>query len=207
MPLHGPAPHAAQWLAWLDAGHHGDLEYLERTRHERADPRLRNPEATSMLVFAQRYTDGWPAEDDAVGWLAGVARYARGLDYHDVLLRAVKALLGDLRVAWPDLTAFPAVDTGPYLERDWAAAAHLGFIGRNTCLIHEGLGSGLVLAVAPCNLELSGWQDAPSPLYEEASRGRLPARTPTAAAPAPAASTPAPPGRSPPRATSTPAAA
>ncbi|MEZ4388187.1 MAG: DUF1730 domain-containing protein [Candidatus Krumholzibacteriia bacterium] len=171
--LDGPAPHADQWRAWLDQQRHGDLAYLVRTRDERADPRLRNPEATTMLVFAQRYTDGWP-DAPSTGWLDGVARYARGRDYHDVLLRAVRGLLGDLRRTWPDLQAYPAVDTGPYLERDWADAAGLGFVGRNTCLIHERLGSGLVLAVAPCNLRLAGWDTAPRPLYEVAARGRLP---------------------------------
>lgn len=173
VPLTGPAPHARQWLDWLDAGLHGGLAYLERTRHERTDPRLRNPEATTLLVFAQRYADGFPAEGEA-GWLAGVARYARGKDYHDVFLGAVKALLAELRAAWPDLAAYPATDTGPYLERDWAEAAGLGFVGRNTCLIHESLGSALLLAVAPTNLAVSGWEAAPRPLYAVAPRGHLP---------------------------------
>jgi epoxyqueuosine reductase len=172
VPLTGPAPHAPQWLAWLDAGLHGGLDYLERTRHERTDPRLRNPDATTLLVFAQRYHDGFPA-DSQEGWLAGVARYARGKDYHDVFLAAVKALLAALRTAWPDLLAYPATDTGPYLERDWAEVAGLGFVGRNTCLIHESLGSALLLAVAPTNLEVSGWEAAP--LYAVASRGPRPA--------------------------------
>lgn len=174
VPLTGPAPHAQQWLDWLDAGLHGGLDYLERTRRERTDPRLRNPEATTLLVFAQRYDDGF-ASDRQAGWLEGVARYARGADYHDVLLRAVKALLTDLRTTWPDLVAYPATDTGPYLERDWAEAAGLGFVGRNTCLIHEALGSALVLAVAPSNLAVSGWDDAPHPLYDVVGRGPLPA--------------------------------
>jgi len=173
VPLTGPAPHADAWRSWLDDGLHGDLDYLPRTREERADPRRRNPEASAMLVFAQRYTDGWP-DEEVDGWLAGVARYARGRDYHDVLLKSVKGLLHDLRRLWPDLVAFPAADTAPYLERDWAEAAGLGFIGRNTNLIHEALGSGMVLAVAPCNLELTDLDSAPRPLYEIASRGPLP---------------------------------
>lgn len=174
VPVQGPAPHAAAWRQWLDDGLHGDLEYLPRTRDERADPRLRNPEVQSMLVFAQRYTDGWPQQDQAAGWLGGVARYARGADYHDVLLRSVRRVLADLRTTWPDLAAYPATDTGPYLERDWAEAAGLGYVGRNTNLIHEALGSGLVLAVAPSNLQLTGLDAAPTPLYEVAPRGAPP---------------------------------
>ena len=66
------------------------------------------------------------------------------------------------------------MDTGPYLERAWAVRAGLGFVGKNTCLIHESLGSGLFLAVAPTNLVITGWDQAPHPLYEVAARGSLP---------------------------------
>lgn len=176
VPL-SPAPHADAWRSWLDAGYHGDLTYLERTREERADPRLRNPEATTMLVVAQRYDDGFGEDQPAAAWLSGVARYARGADYHDTLLSAFRGLLADLRERWPSLRAYPAVDTGPYLERDWAAAAGLGFIGRNTCLIHESLGSALFLAVAPTNLVLADQPARPAPLFATASRGRLPRPT------------------------------
>ncbi|HOX24861.1 MAG TPA: tRNA epoxyqueuosine(34) reductase QueG [Candidatus Krumholzibacteria bacterium] len=173
-PLDAEAPHAAAWRAWLDAGRHAGLEYLAATRHERSDPRRRNPWARSLVVFAQRYTDGWPAADPAPGWLAGVARYARGRDYHDVLLADVRDVLAGLRADWPELVAHPAVDTGPYLERDWAAAAGLGFVGKNTCLIHETLGSGFFLAVAPTNLLFVDLPSPPRPLYEVSPRGRLP---------------------------------
>lgn len=176
VPLTGPAPHADAWRHWLDRGRHGDLDYLIRTREERADPRRRNPWARSLLVFGQRYTAGWPDAGPPAGrWLDHVSRYARGRDYHDVLLGAVRRILHGLRSRWPQLRAHPAVDTGPYLERDWAAAAGLGFIGKNTCLIHEALGSGIFLAVAPTDLEVTGPQDAPHPLYQVVSRGALPA--------------------------------
>jgi len=173
--LDGPDPDAEHWHAWLDRDLHGNLDYLVRTRDERADARARNPWARSLLVFAQRYTDGWPAADDATGdWLGSVSRYARGADYHDVLLAAVKAVLRDLGKVWPELRAHPAVDTGPYLERAWAARAGLGFIGKNACLIHETLGSGLFLAVAPTNLILTDLDAAPHPLYQVADRGPVP---------------------------------
>jgi epoxyqueuosine reductase len=173
VPLDGPAPTADHWRRWLDQGHHAGLAYLERTRDDRADPRRRNPAARSLLVFGQRYTDGWP-DDDEPTWLRHVSRYARGADYHDLLLRAARGVIRDLRAGWPDLEAYPSVDTGPYLERDWAARAGLGFVGKNTCLIHESLGSGIFLAVAPANLDVTGWDEAPHPLYQLAPRGPLP---------------------------------
>jgi epoxyqueuosine reductase len=172
-------PHEARWRDWLAAGRHGDLDYLARDPAGRADPTRANPWATTLLVFGQRYTDGWSAADtdpSATGdpapdapWTARVARYARGRDYHDVLLGALKRLLGRLRERWPELRAHPATDTGPYLEREWAWLAGLGFLGRNTCLIHERLGSGLFLGVAPTNLAVAGLprpgEPAAEPLY------------------------------------------
>ena len=153
-------PHRPRWQRWLADGFHADLDYVTRAPAERADPLLDNPWARSVLIFAQRYTDGWPAGESAPGpaapWVERVARYARGLDYHDVLLRDIKGVVGGLKSALPGLIAFPATDTGPYLEREYAWLAGLGFLGRNSCLIHERLGSGLFLGVALTNLEIAG---------------------------------------------------
>ena len=181
-------PHGQRWHDWLADDRHGGLEYLARDPQDRLDPRRRNPWAASLLVFGQRYTDGWEAdsaEPAATGalapdapWTDRVARYARGRDYHDVLLKAMKRLLVRLRETWPTLRAHPATDTGPYLEREWAWLAGLGFMGRNTCLIHEQLGSGFFLGVAPCNLVVEGLPPggtpATEPLYGVMPRRRRP---------------------------------
>ncbi len=167
-------PHAAAWRDWLAGERHAGLAYLAREPEDRADPRRRHPWARSLLVVAQRYADGWAADDPrprlGVGavppgpgdWLAGVSRYARGADYHDVLLADLRGLLDALAGALPGLRAHPAVDTGPYLEREWAWLAGLGFLGRNTCLIHEKLGSGLFLGIAVTNLEVEGLGEGPA---------------------------------------------
>ena len=184
-------PHADRWFDWLAAGRHAGLEYLTRDPAGRADPTLENPWGRSVLVFAQRYTAGWPAADpapaaggpagnpDGPPWTERVARYARGLDYHDVLLKDIKTVLAGLQEAIPGLKAFPATDTGPYLEREYAWLAGLGFLGKNTCLIHEKLGSGLFLGVALTNLEIRGLSEggpASEPLFGvTARRRRLPA--------------------------------
>ena len=181
-------PHAHRWHDWLEVGRHGDLEYLTRDPDGRVDPTAANPWARTLLVFGQRYTAGWPADDadpSATGaaapdapWTGRVARYARGRDYHDVLLGAMKRLLGRLRERWPELRAHPATDTGPYLEREWAWLAGLGFLGRNTCLIHERLGSGFFLGVVPTNLVVAGLppagEPADEPLYGVVSRRARP---------------------------------
>lgn len=173
-------PHADRWFDWVADGRHGDLEYLTRDPAGRADPTQKNSWAKSLLIFAQRYTKGWPAgdlaptsggpighQDDPV-WTERVARYARGLDYHDVLLKDIRNLVKGLQSQIPGLEAFPATDTGPYLEREYSWLAGLGFMGKNTCLIHEKLGSGMILGVALTNLEVEGLAHgvpAAEPLY------------------------------------------
>jgi len=183
-------PHTADWLNWLLKGHHADLEYLLRDPHGRADPNRVRPWARSLLVFAQRYANGWSPDDaEARGgcaegrpWTAGVSRYARGRDYHDVLRGSIRSIVQSLRTelhargvlaAESDLQSTDAVDAGPYLEREYAWLAGLGFYGKNTLLIHPKLGSGLFLGVALTSLEITGVADAPRPLVGPAAQ-RLP---------------------------------
>lgn len=161
-----PMPHRDRWLRWVDDGRDADLEYLTRDPEGRVDPTVANPWAKSLLVMAHRYTAGWPAHDpdpsaggtaaENAPWSNRVSRYARGRDYHDFLLKAMKRLLRPLRDRWPDLRAHPATDTGPYLEREYAWLAGFGFLGHNRCLIHEKLGSGVFLGVVPTNMEIDG---------------------------------------------------
>jgi epoxyqueuosine reductase len=182
-------PHRDRWFAWVAEGRHGDLAYMIRDPAGRADPTLKNPWARSLLVFAQRYSAGWPADDhapvsggppgsaDDPPWIHRVARYARGLDYHDVLLNDIKNLLKGLQGHFEDLVAFPATDTGPFLEREFAWLAGLGFLGKNTCLIHEKMGSGLFLGVALTNLAVEGLakaEPAREPLFAAVPRRRRP---------------------------------
>lgn len=183
-----PLPHADQWRAWVAEGRHGGLEYLLRDPEARLEPTGRHGWARTLLVFGQRYSDGWPAGDPdpsaggppgtsaAPPWTARVARYARGLDYHDVLKRDIEGCLALLGAGGPPWRTRVAVDTGPYLEREYAWLAGLGFLGRNTCLIHEKLGSGLFLGVALTDLIVDGLPPAGlpavEPLYALAPRRR-----------------------------------
>ena len=183
-----PLPHADRWREYVAGERYGGLDYLVRDPEGRLDPTGRLPWASTLLVFGQRYTDGWPAGDadpsaggpsgtaDDPAWTARVARYARGLDYHDLLRADIKAAVAALAAACPGLRSRVTVDTGPYLEREYAWLAGLGFLGRNTCLIHEKLGSGLFLGVALTNLRVAGLPaagvPAVEPLYAVAPRRR-----------------------------------
>jgi epoxyqueuosine reductase len=152
----GPPDHAAAFEDWLDAGHAGGMGYLERGRDKRADPDRVLAGARAVVACALNYFQG----PSAVG-PAGVARYAWGDDYHAVLGPRLRAL-GDtiVRLA-PGSTARGYVDTGPLLERDLAARAGLGWIGKNTMLLHPDLGSFFFIGTVLTTAELE--PDAPLP--------------------------------------------
>lgn len=118
----------------------------------RADPRNIFPETRSVLVVAASYAG---APQPELPPLHGrVSRYAWGEDYHRWLLRDLETLVQRLTEAHGDFPYRCYVDTGPILERTWAQAAGLGWIGKNTNLIHPRLGSYLFLGVALLGIEL-----------------------------------------------------
>ena len=144
----GAAPHAASFEAWLDAGYAGGMDYLARTRRERGDPEALLPGCRAVVALALAYG---PRKDDP-SW-AGVSRYARGRDYHDLMRPRLAEVAAFLKAAGgSDVATRLAVDTSAVLERDLAARAGLGWIGKNTNLIAAGSGSyffiGTVLTTA-----------------------------------------------------------
>jgi epoxyqueuosine reductase len=144
---------------WLARGYAGEMAYLTSQRERRSDLRTAFPWARSLLSVGLQYDTPAPysnATGPDRGW---IARYAWGDDYHDV----VKARLEDLRAR---LVAFLGpmesrvyVDTGPVVERAWAAAAGLGAWGKNTCLLHPEHGSWFFLGEVITDLEMA--PDAP----------------------------------------------
>jgi len=130
----------AQFDAWLAAGHHGDMAYLNGEGAElRRDARRPHAGATHALVLAMSYGGREPS--------GPVARYARGDDYHGVLRKRVRELHQWLeRETGQTINARPYVDSGPILERDLAQRAGLGWFGKNTLLISPRIGSFFFLA-------------------------------------------------------------
>ncbi len=140
---------------WLDRGYAGEMSYLERRAEERMDPRRVLSTAKSIVVAALALPE--PESGSAPAVAAGrVARYAGGDDYHDVLLDRLRALEAALPLlAERQVESRSYVDTGPVAEKAAAEAAGLGWIAKNTCLIHPELGSHLMLGVILCDLELA----------------------------------------------------
>ena len=141
----------ARLRAWLGAGRHGDMGWMERTAEVRIDPRHGGmlPSARTVIVLVAPYA----RDAGSVGPSPGrVARYARGRDYHNVLHKRLRKLVAHLRELGHEARA--AVDSMPVFERAWAQRSGVGFIGKNCCLIVPGLGSHVFLACIVTSAEL-----------------------------------------------------
>lgn len=153
--------------AWLAAGNHADMAWLERGAAKRGDPALVLPGVRTIIMLGVNYGLAAEGEKTALRW----ARYARYSDYHDT----IKAALEKAGLALEELGGIgPAdhryyVDTGPVLERGWAARSGLGFTGKNAMLISRDFGNWLFLACVLTRLELP--PDAPLPGKPPAATG------------------------------------
>ena len=165
---------------WIQAGHAGEMKYMEARDQagelKRASLRSSAPWARSVIVCAINYNTAHPystqVDDSDRGW---ISRYAWSReDYHEAVirrLRAVENCLRDLARRGQDALATadetPAlqtrcyVDTGPLVERVYAKYAGVGWIGKNTCILNQKLGSWLFLGVILTSLELQPDQPAP----------------------------------------------
>jgi len=151
-----PAPHADAYASWVDAGYAATMGYMARDVARRQDPRRVLPGARSVIVVGLSYfvanppTDLW--NDPSRG---RIARYAWGLDYHDLMTPRLRHLADFIAGhSRRDVQYRTYVDTGPVLERDFASQAGLGFIGKNTCLINPAMGSYLFLGEILVSREL-----------------------------------------------------
>ena len=116
---------------WLDRGYAGEMAYLHRTADRRADVRNVVPSARTVISTATVYNTDCPYSiESADRQRAGIARYAWGDDYHDVIGARLDALLRWMRSSSPDpFDARAYVDTGPIQERVYAQYAGIGWIG------------------------------------------------------------------------------
>jgi epoxyqueuosine reductase len=157
-----PPGHANEFGDWLNAGAHGEMEYMARGEEKRRDPRKILSGAKSVVVLALNYFQGvvagvLPANKAGASAAATtstgrIARYAWGDDYHDVIAAKLDKIDIFLREFGGQQKCY--VDTGPILERDHAAKAGTGWHGKSTMLINEKLGTWFFLAEILTTLEL-----------------------------------------------------
>jgi epoxyqueuosine reductase len=151
---------AARLDRWFERGWDAPaIAYVRARRAERLDPTAVLPGARSVVALAASYAPD-PAEPETSADLLPVARYARGRDYHNVMLKPARKLAAWIRAELP-ARVYCEVDAGAVLEKAWAQEAGLGWIGKNGCLIHEKLGSWLLLGALVTDAELR--PDEPHP--------------------------------------------
>lgn len=157
-----PIGRGAYLKEWLRLGHAGSMDYLHRNLNLRLDPAQILPNARSAIVVALNYKQSSPmAETDRDTPRGRVAMYAWGEDYHDVIRDKLRALVDRLRAALPDpFESRICVDTAPIVERELAAAAGIGWIGKNTLVLEQDLGSYFFLGVIITTLDLQPDQPA-----------------------------------------------
>lgn len=147
-----PAAHFNIFKEWLDANHHASMDYLasERSRTRRADPQWILPECKSILVLALPYS---PLSKNNSEFQ--IASYALGDDYHEVIPPRLQEIIQFIeeQVGHPIPNRY-YTDTGPILERELAQRAGLGWIGKNSMLIHPQAGSTFLLAEILLGIEL-----------------------------------------------------
>lgn len=178
-----PSARAEFFRRWLGEGRHGEMAWLARNIEARLDPSALLPGARSVISVADQYairermggidTSETPARSPSpaaenVGILSHgerglrdrqegrVARYARGDDYHEVMKGRLHALCDALRERFPSEEFRACVDTAPVMEREMAARAGLGWIGKHTLLIHPRMGSWLFLGEVVTTLRVEG---------------------------------------------------
>lgn len=141
---------------WLHRGMHGTMHYMANHFDLRVDPTRLVPGARSVISLLFNY---FPAQQQQDAEAPKIARYAYGKDYHHVLKPRLKTLLTFIRDHIGQVEGRCFVDSAPVLERDWARRSGVGWVGKNTLLIHPRAGSYFFLAELIIDLELC--YDAP----------------------------------------------
>ncbi len=135
------------------------MGWMARRQVERADPTVYYPPAKTMVALAMNYHTPAPSSvDSAPRW----SSYAWGEDYHRLLKKRLKALLTELKTAYPEVNGLACVDTSPVMEKVWAQRAGIGWQGKHTNLITRDYGSWVFLGELLLDVALE-----PDPPFEE----------------------------------------
>lgn len=151
-----PPAHIEVYEEWLAKEHHAGMKYMgtEHARQRRSDPRIILPDCQAIIALATNYLPKFTLQDQKETQHQ-IASYALGDDYHDVLPERLLRIVDFIedRVG-REVRHKIYTDTGPLLERELAQRAGLGWIGKNTCLIHPQSGSYFILGEILIDLPL-----------------------------------------------------
>jgi epoxyqueuosine reductase len=147
-----PPAHFAEFRQWLGEGAAGEMSYLHRGGEKRSDPQQILPGARSIIVLALNYWQGAEIRRSQTAATGRIAHYAWGDDYHQIIEKKLESI--DHFLIDQGGTQKCYVDTGPILERDYAANAGIGWHGKSTMLINIELGTWFFLAEILTTLDL-----------------------------------------------------
>jgi epoxyqueuosine reductase len=150
-----PSQYRDHFRNWLDAGRAGTMHYLAARFAERTDPAVYFPGTRSVICVAMNYhvpLEKLPESDRPLH--GRIARYALGDDYHELIKGRLHRLADALRQLAPEAGTKCAVDTAPIFERELAARAGIGWVGKNTCIISPRIGSWIFLGEVLTTLDL-----------------------------------------------------
>ena len=148
------------YTQWLAENRHGEMHYLDRYHDLRVNPQVLEPGTQTVIVVLKNY---YLPSDYTDGGLR-IARYAHGDDYHNHLRDQLKTLGQWLtEQTGATINTRPAVDSAPLLERDLAQSTNLGWIGKNSMLIHPQLGSFCFIAELLLDIPLQEYLPKPTP--------------------------------------------
>lgn len=135
---------------WLNQGSHGEMKYMENYFDLRTDPRKLVDGAKSVISLSYNYYN--PPEQSGQD-APRISMYALGRDYHKVIKKKLKNFIQQANKEIGEFHGRAFVDSAPVMERDWAVRSGLGWMGKNTLLIHPKKGSYYFLAEIICDLE------------------------------------------------------
>jgi epoxyqueuosine reductase len=141
-----------RFYQWLQRDYQAGMRFMERYRDIRPDPRKLLPGARSVIVVLMNY---FPSEPLHLANNYKIAKYAYGRDYHLVIREKLNQLTVELKEIAGDFQVRAFTDSAPVLERAWAQKAGLGWIGKNTCLIHPGMGSFVFIGEIITDMDLA----------------------------------------------------
>jgi epoxyqueuosine reductase len=136
--------------SWLNKNHHGQMTYMENHFDKRLNPKLLVDDSKSVISLILNYFPSEEQNSDSYK----ISKYAYGQDYHFVIKEKLKELLNTIQSQIGDVSGRAFVDSAPVLDKAWAAKSGLGWIGKNSNLITQKVGSFYFIAELIIDLEL-----------------------------------------------------